>query len=218
MWLSTFEIDAAQFRSVTEIAPSEPFLCVNRNPVFHDVCGGAKAIHWVNIALAYIIDAFCSRFLERCDIPLGAEDGRLPDVAFTASSIWNAHYAAFQGRLNAMRSGSRYGSWIARYNNRRQWFQIDLGNRAVIIKCVTQGRYDANQWVKSYTVSYGMNGFHFQFYKEGGRTRVCVARWGWCICDFMIAVVCYDILIKILIRVNIDSNTRTTTSTRFSEH
>lgn len=39
---------------------------------------------------------------ERCDIPLGSEDSRLPDVAFTASSIYNA---AYQGRLNAMRSG-----------------------------------------------------------------------------------------------------------------
>lgn len=111
---------------------------------------------------------------ERCDIPLGSEDSRLPDVAFTASSIYNAHYAAYQGRLNAMRSGSRFGSWIARYNNRRQWFQIDLGNKAVVIKCGIQGRYDANQWVKSYTIAYGMNGFHFRFYKEGGRTRVCL--------------------------------------------
>lgn len=111
---------------------------------------------------------------ERCDIPLGSEDSRLPDVAFTASSIYNAHYAAYQGRLNAMRSGSRFGSWIARYNNRRQWFQIDLGNKAIVIKCGIQGRYDANQWVKSYTIAYGMNGFHFRFYKEGGRTRVCL--------------------------------------------
>lgn len=110
---------------------------------------------------------------ERCYIPLGTEDGRLPDVAFTASSIYNAHYAAYQGRLNAMRSGSRYGSWIARSNNRRQWFQIDLGNRAIVIKAGIQGRYDANQWVKSYTIAYGMNGFHFRPYKEGGRTRVC---------------------------------------------
>ena len=39
---------------------------------------------------------------ERCDIPLGSEDSRLPDVAFTVSSIYNA---AYQGRLNAMRSG-----------------------------------------------------------------------------------------------------------------
>ena len=32
MWLSTLEIDAAQLRSATEIAPKPPFLCVNRSP------------------------------------------------------------------------------------------------------------------------------------------------------------------------------------------
>jgi len=124
-----------------------------------------------------VVHSYSSFFVpERCDIPLGSEDGRLPDVAFTASSIYNAHYAAYQGRLNAMRSGSKFGSWIARYNNRRQWFQIDLGNKAIVIKIGIQGRYDANQWVKSYTIAYGMNGFHFRFYKEGGRTRVCLTK------------------------------------------
>ncbi|XP_068726460.1 uncharacterized protein, partial [Montipora capricornis] len=109
---------------------------------------------------------------ERCDIPLGMEDGRLPDVALTASSIYHTNYAAYQGRLNSMRSGAKFGSWIAKHNNKHQWFQVDLGNRAIIIKCATQGRYDANQWVSSYTIRYGMNGFHFKIYKEGGRTRV----------------------------------------------
>ena len=109
---------------------------------------------------------------ERCDVPLGMEDGRLPDIALTASSIYSTSYAAYQGRLNSMRSGSKYGSWIAKYNNKNQWFQVDLGNRAIIIKCATQGRYDANQWVTSYSIRYGMNGFHFKIYKEGGRTRV----------------------------------------------
>ncbi|XP_015757096.1 PREDICTED: uncharacterized protein LOC107336222 [Acropora digitifera] len=109
---------------------------------------------------------------ERCDVPLGMEDGRLPDIALTASSIYSTSYAAYQGRLNSMRSGSKYGSWIAKHNNKNQWFQVDLGNRAVIIKCATQGRYDANQWVTSYSIRYGMNGFHFKIYKEGGRTRI----------------------------------------------
>ena len=33
MWLSTSGIGAAQLRSVTEIAPKSPFLCVNRSPI-----------------------------------------------------------------------------------------------------------------------------------------------------------------------------------------
>ena len=36
----------------------------------------------------------------------------------------------------------------------------------------SQGRQDANQWVKSYTLSYGMNGVDFAHYKENGRVKV----------------------------------------------
>ena len=33
MWLSTLENGAAYLRSVTEMAPKSPFLCVNRSPI-----------------------------------------------------------------------------------------------------------------------------------------------------------------------------------------
>lgn len=36
----------------------------------------------------------------------------------------------------------------------------------------SQGRQDANQWVKTYTVSYGMNGVDFTQYKENRRVKV----------------------------------------------
>ena len=39
MWLSSLEIGAAQRRSVTEIAPPQPFLCVNRSPSRYDFHG-----------------------------------------------------------------------------------------------------------------------------------------------------------------------------------
>ena len=46
MWLSTLLIRAAQLRSVTEIAPKSPFLCVNRSPIRYGFCAGAKAIRY----------------------------------------------------------------------------------------------------------------------------------------------------------------------------
>ena len=42
----TFEIGAAQLRSVTEIAPPQPFLCANRSPIRYGFRGGAKAIRY----------------------------------------------------------------------------------------------------------------------------------------------------------------------------
>ena len=41
-----FETGEAQFRSVTEIAPKSPFLCVNRRPTRYDSRGDAKAIQF----------------------------------------------------------------------------------------------------------------------------------------------------------------------------
>ena len=67
------------------------------------------------------VNCYCSVAAAR-DIPVGVEDGRLPDVAFSASSQWNAQYAPHQGRLNHIRSKRDFGSWIARYNNRCEIF------------------------------------------------------------------------------------------------
>ena len=62
MWLSTLEIGAAQLRSVTEIAPKSPFLCVNRSSILYSFRAGAKATrHSVNIFLNLLI---LSRFLK----------------------------------------------------------------------------------------------------------------------------------------------------------
>ena len=51
MWLSTLEIRAVQLRSVTEIAPKSPFLCVNRSPVRNGFCASVKAI-WYSVNIA----------------------------------------------------------------------------------------------------------------------------------------------------------------------
>ena len=42
----TLEIGAAQLRSVTEIAPKSPSLCVNRSPIQYGFCAGAKAFRY----------------------------------------------------------------------------------------------------------------------------------------------------------------------------
>ena len=57
MWRPTFEIGAAQFCcSVTEIAPLQPFLWVNRSLIQYHFLGGAKVI-WccMNIALKSLL-------------------------------------------------------------------------------------------------------------------------------------------------------------------
>lgn len=108
----------------------------------------------------------------KCDIDLGAEDKRLPDVAFTASSKRSVTYPAYQGRLNY-----RGHNWVARHHNRYQWLQVDLGNKAKVIKVASQGNYHSNHWVRAYTIKYGMSIDHMRNYKEAGRVKVFLANY-----------------------------------------
>ncbi|EDO48094.1 predicted protein, partial [Nematostella vectensis] len=105
-------------------------------------------------------------------VPIGIEDGKVPNRAFKASSSWDKYHGPSRARLNAVRKGAYRGAWSAKKNNRRQWIQVDLGQRTVITKILTQGRQDLNQWVKRYTVSYSRDGRRFRQYRIRGRTRI----------------------------------------------
>ena len=59
-----------------------------------------------------------------------------------------------------------------RYNNARQWLNIDLGTISRVKRISTQGRYDADQWVTSYAVSYSVDNIKFYPYKEKRRIKV----------------------------------------------
>ncbi|XP_027046414.1 uncharacterized protein LOC113674139 [Pocillopora damicornis] len=107
-----------------------------------------------------------------CDVPLGLQDGRVTPSMLTASSMYNHYYGPWSARLQARNYGSTRGGWIAKYNNNKQWLQIDLGTKCRVKRVATQGRYDANQFVKSYTVSYSLKGDKFVPYTEGRKIRI----------------------------------------------
>ena len=106
------------------------------------------------------------------------ESGKILDKQITASSKWNALYAAHQGRLNfqeVVEGGvlKKSGSWSARKYDKNQWLQVDLLRKeSVITSVATQGRNSdplwrrKNQWVKSYKLQYSNNGVDFEYYKD----------------------------------------------------
>jgi hypothetical protein len=55
-----------------------------------------------------------------------------------------------------------------------QWLEVDLEQLTVITGICTQGRADlcCNQFVKTYIVSYSMDGVVFQAYKEQNQIKV----------------------------------------------
>ena len=94
---------------------------------------------------------------------LGMESGDIPDSAITASSSYNGNSLPSIGRLHFLSAGSgKHGSWIARTNDVNQWFEIDFGSWIKISAIETQGRQDANQWVKTYSVSFSYDGVFYQ--------------------------------------------------------
>lgn len=109
-------------------------------------------------------------------MPLGLEDFRLDSGALTASSYVNYNHGPERARLNWPSGHSRAGAWVAKVRNSNQWLQVELDRPAKITGVATQGRYDAYQWVTTYTVSYSMDGKTFKLYLEYGRNKVTIKK------------------------------------------
>ena len=99
-------------------------------------------------------------------MPLGLEDKRVTDGHLTASTYYNHHLSPWHGRLN------HRWSWSVRLRRIGQYLQVNFVELMRIKGVATQGRQDANQWVRSYTVSYSTDGMNFVSYKEGRTTKV----------------------------------------------
>lgn len=69
-------------------------------------------------------------------------------------------------RLNNKGGSGAYGGWKPYHQDIGQWIQVDLGDIAKVTKIATQGMYYWSQWVKTYKVSYSLDGGYFRFYQQ----------------------------------------------------
>lgn len=99
-------------------------------------------------------------------MPLGLEDKRVPNGHLTASTYYNHHLSPWHGRLN-----SRW-SWSVRTRRVGEWFQVNFVELMRIKGVATQGRQDAAQWVRAYSVRYSPDGMNFIPYKENRGVKV----------------------------------------------
>ena len=124
-----------------------------------------------------------------CNQPVGLQHPKIAKRALTASSEWNKNHNAALGRLHNKRHGRFMGAWSAKRNDRNQWLQVDLRGPTRVTKITTQGRQDANQWVRSYRVHYSENGRAFALLRSGNRPKVLA-------CELFIAckllLVCHE--------------------------
>ncbi|PFX14331.1 EGF-like repeat and discoidin I-like domain-containing protein 3 [Stylophora pistillata] len=129
--------------------------------------------HNLNIH-CFRVELYGRRNVKKCLMPVGVEDGRIPDEAFTASSSANAKYLPYRGKLNLLPSGGKY-CWAAKQNNANQWLQGNLGRLFNVRGVATQGRHDSDQWVTSFSLSYTANDFNWVFIKENSQVKTYLA-------------------------------------------
>ena len=108
-----------------------------------------------------------------CFLPLGMESGHLPDSSLSASTSANANHIPQFGRLNKIPASGKAGAWCAKSNDGNQWLQISFGRPTTVTRVATQGRYDGDQWVTSYSLSYSVDGAHWVLYRlSNGHIKV----------------------------------------------
>jgi len=99
-------------------------------------------------------------------VALGMESLKIVDAQITASSLYNVNHAPWLARLNRRFTG-KAGGWSAVSQKAGDWIQVNFYSVKTVGAIATQGRYDAYQWITSYSLSYSNNGNSFTSYQSG---------------------------------------------------
>ena len=91
----------------------------------------------------------------------------------TASSEFHSSHGAANARLNGTTIPQVWvAAWIASPGEANPWLQVDFIDNATVSEISTQGRDNADQWVKTYSVRYSLDGTIFREYEENGVFKV----------------------------------------------
>jgi len=93
------------------------------------------------------------------------ESGHIPDSAISASTYYDAKHIPQFSRLNKIPASGKAGNWCTRTNNGNEWLQVYLGRETTVTKVATQGKYDSDERVTSYSLSYSVDGSHWAWYR-----------------------------------------------------
>ena len=102
------------------------------------------------------------------------ESQTISDAQITASSEYHPSpsHGARNARLNFQAGSGRTGAWSALLPDSSPWLQVDFTRIVALAKIATQGRSDYDQWVTSYSLSYSVDRYHFEMYKQCGEIKV----------------------------------------------
>ena len=87
-------------------------------------------------------------------------DGSYLSVSFNCK--WAGSHGATNARLNKPSGGGKTGAWSAKTNDVNQWIQVTFIDDIYKVTAVgIQGRFDYDQWVTKFKVSYSADGLNF---------------------------------------------------------
>ena len=110
---------------------------------------------------------FIPPMLPFCNQPLGLQDGRIPDSAFTASSSYRERSRPNLVRLNIVtldENGRFTGGWCPKPMSRSQWLQVDFGRKVNVTSIATQGKVEIKFWVTKYALAYQTSSGYLAWY------------------------------------------------------
>ena len=93
------------------------------------------------------------------------ESGHLPDSALSASTSHSGNHIPQFSRLNKIPASGKSGAWCTKTNNVNEWLQVYFGRETTVTKVASQGRYDGDAKVTSYSLSYSVDGAHWAEYR-----------------------------------------------------
>ena len=74
---------------------------------------------------------------------------------------WDRNHGPTNARLNRPSGGGKTGAWSSKTNDANQWIQVTFSENTEVTQVGIQGRYDYDQWVTKFKVSYSLDGLHF---------------------------------------------------------
>ncbi|KAM9408265.1 retinoschisin 1a [Pholidichthys leucotaenia] len=108
--------------------------------------------------------------------PLGFEAGSVNPDQITCSNQdqytgWFSSWLPSKARLNTQGFGC---AWLSKFQDNKQWLEIDLREVMAVSGILTQGRCDADEWVTKYSVQYRTDEkLNWIYYKDQtGNNRV----------------------------------------------
>ncbi|XP_068451535.1 coagulation factor VIII [Clinocottus analis] len=77
--------------------------------------------------------------LNSCSLPLGLQNGPIPDTSFTASSFYSSLLRRWSPELARLNKEGRANAWRPKNDNPHEWLQVDLEKVSRITGVITQG-------------------------------------------------------------------------------